>query len=50
MKMKKIYLKPQTEVIEIQQTQVILAGSGDEIYNIPQPPGSALSREFDWEE
>ena len=48
MNMKKEYMMPQMEVVKIQQTSVILAGSGDKLFgDNPQNPGNAMSPEFD---
>ena len=45
--MKKEYTMPQMEVVKIQQTSVILAGSGDKLFgDSPQNPGNAMSPEF----
>ena len=47
--MKKEYIKPEMQVVTIQQQSKLLAGSGGDGARVdePQPPGSALAREFD---
>ena len=46
--MKKQYMKPQTEVVRIQQQTQLMAGSGDDVYGDPASGGSQLSRQNGW--
>ena len=49
--MKKEYMKPEMQVVKIQQQMSLLAGSGAGArVDDPQPPADALSREFDFDD
>jgi hypothetical protein len=50
--MKKEYIKPEVKVVKIQQQMSLLTLSGGSGAHIddPQPPGSSLSPEFDFDD
>lgn len=47
--MKKKYIQPSVEAIELQMTQGLLAGSGEQLLSEPQPGGGALGHETEEE-
>ena len=49
--MKKPYMKPAMQVVKIQHQCHILTVSGGGFHtDDPQPPGGAMSREYDWDD